>query len=287
MKLAAIGVMSIGLATLSAQTSAPEDPQAIQRMAATERAFAAAAAEIGLRDSFLTFFAPDAIALRPAPAGATAAVVQPARPGLEAGPLEKLPLGSRLMWEPFTGHVSSDGTLGWLTGGYAVVSVPPRPLARQGAYFSVWQREPDGTWRVWLDAGVQLPAVWQDAAPFRAAPDPNAGTAGEPNESLEAAEQDVARGVAAWQARLSAGVRLHRDGQMPFVGHDAAAAAAAAWPQIEWTVVKTRLAGSNDLGVTLGGYEHAPAPAAPQGIWVRVWKRDIAGRWRIVFETER
>jgi ketosteroid isomerase-like protein len=204
---------------------------------------------------------------------------------IEAGPLEKLPLGSRLMWEPFTGHVSSDGTLGWLTGGYAVSSIPLRTLAGQGAYFSVWQREPDGVWRVWLDAGVRLPAVWEDAAPFRAAPEPDAGAAGEPNESIEAAERDVAGGLAAWRARLSSGVPLHRDGAMPFVGREAAAESTRNWSRVQWTVVTTRVAGSNDLGVALGGYDRATASGPTHGIWVRVWKRDVGGRWRIVFET--
>jgi hypothetical protein len=40
------------------------DPQAIQRMVATERAFAAATAEIGVRDGFLSFFADDAVQMR-------------------------------------------------------------------------------------------------------------------------------------------------------------------------------------------------------------------------------
>ena len=41
--------------------SAQSDPQALQRMVATERAFAAATGEIGVRDGFLTFFADDAV----------------------------------------------------------------------------------------------------------------------------------------------------------------------------------------------------------------------------------
>jgi hypothetical protein len=44
-------------------------------------------------------------------------------------------------------------------------------------------------------------------------------------------------------------------------------------------------AGSGDLAVTIGALDSATA-AKTQGSWVRVWKRDLGGRWRIVFQTE-
>ena len=97
------------------------------------------------------------------------------------------PLASQLMWQPFTGHVSSDGTLGWLTGGYANMNVVTRGVGGKGAYFSVWKHQADGTWRVWLDEGISLPSVWQDASPFRVAPEPDGGPVGNSNESMDAA----------------------------------------------------------------------------------------------------
>lgn len=249
-------------------------------MVASERAFAAATAEIGVRDGFLTFFAADAVKIVAGTNGATAAAVR-AREGLIALPLSKLPLVARLMWEPFTGQVSADGALGWLTGGYANLNQTTNDLVGKGAYFSVWKRQPDGTWRVWLDEGVSLPDLWKDASPFRVAPDPDRGTAGTPSETLAAAEQAVATSFDAWRARLGADVCLHRDGRMPVVSRDLAAAPPE-WLSVRYTVIATELAGSGDLGVTLGGYDATPAE---HGTWVRVWKRDTAGRWRIVFET--
>src|SRR5262249_55839721 len=120
----AIVVLSIaastGVVALAGQAGSQADPQAIQRMAATERAFAASALEIGVRDAFLTFFADDSISIVAGATGATATTV-PARPELAKRPLQKLPLAGKLMWEPYTGHVSSDGSLGWLTGGYVLM----------------------------------------------------------------------------------------------------------------------------------------------------------------------
>lgn len=265
----------------------PADPQAIQRMVATERAFAAAAAEIGVRDAFLTFFADDAISLEPGSNGKTASI-RGAKDALRALPLDHLPILSRLLWEPITGQVSTDGTLGWLTGPYAGLNLVTKDLTARGAYFSVWKRQADGTWRVWLDEGVSLPARWNATAPFRAMPDPDAGTAGTPGETLENAERDVAAGGAAWRARLAGVVRLHREGHMPIVGRDAVVAwAAAEWTSVHYTVIRTEQAGSGDLGVTLGGYDAAGAAGTTHGTWVRVWKCDVTGRWRVVFETDK
>ena len=268
--------------------AAPIDPSALQRMAATERAFAAATAEIGFRDGFLTFFADDAIALRAGRDGATATAVR-ARDGLRAERLAPLPLTSHLVWAPFTGHVSSDGSFGWLTGGFAAVNAATRDVLDRGAYFSVWKRQADGTWRVWLDEGVSLPHPWEGASPFRVAPEPDAGEAGSASEPIDTAERAVSGGEAAWRERLAAGVRVHRAGVMPVVGRDDAVAwAGRTWTRVRYTRIRSEAAGSDDLAVTVGGYDATTnAGAAEHGTWVRVWKRDVTARWRIVFETSK
>jgi hypothetical protein len=40
-----------------------------------------------------------------------------------------------------------------------------------------------------------------------------------------------------------------------------------------------------DLAVVVGGYDATATGGAEHGTFVRVWKRDVTGRWRIVFET--
>jgi ketosteroid isomerase-like protein len=270
------------LAAISLGVMQTADPQPLQRMVSTERAFAASAAELGVRDAFLTFFAEDAVQIAAGSDGPHA-TIRPAKAGLRTLSQPKLPLLARLMWEPFTGHMSSDGTFGWLTGGYANLSLMTKDVVGQGAYFSVWKHQADGTWRVWIDEGISLPSVWQDASPFRVAPEPDLGSAGGMVETIEVAERSVAAGGEAWQKRLGQDVRVHRDGKMPFVGREAAVDwARAAWQSVRFTVIKTEVAGSDDLGVALGGYDASPAE---HGTWVRVWKRTHAGEWRIVFET--
>ena len=279
---------SLCAAPLVAGQAPGADQAALPRMVATERAFAAATAHLGVRDGFLTFFADDAVRVVPGENGGPVRV-EPARAALAARPLVTLPLATRLVWEPFTGHVSADGSFGWLTGGYATMAeTTPAQLLSQGAYFSVWKRQPDGTWRVWLDEGVGFPSVWQDASPFRVAAEPDPGESGRGGEPLEEAEAGLAAGGEAWRARLAADVRLHRDGVMPITGRARVADwAAGAWSSVRFSVVTTERAPSNDLGVAIGGYEAAARAGAERGIWIRVWKRDVTGRWRIVFETSR
>jgi ketosteroid isomerase-like protein len=271
-------VVAAGLSVL--QSPGQSDPQALPRMVASERAFAAATAELGVRDGFLAFFADDAVQIQRGEASVT---LVKARDALAAQPLPQLPVPNQLLWEPFTGQVSSDGTIGWLTGAYVRFNQAQKDTVGQGAYFSVWKRQPNGTWRVWLDEGIQLPQIWQGASPFRAAPEPDAGNVGAANEAVADVERAVLADPAAWQARLGADVRLHRNGAMPITGRDAVVAWATRQPRVACTVVHTELAGSGDLAIVLGGCESA---GKTRGSYVRVWKRHVTGRWRIVFQTE-
>jgi len=257
------------------------DGQALQRMVAWERAFAAATEQIGVRDGFLTFFADDSIQIQ---RGAKVALVS-AREALASQPLPRLPLVNRLLWEPYTGHIAADGTLGWLTGGFVSLNQAQQVPVRQGAYFSVWKRQANGTWRVWLDEGIGLPQIWQGASPFRVAPEPDEGTVGTATETLADVERSVAGDAAAWRARLATGVRLHREGTMPLVGREAVLTWADTQAARRYALLRTEEAGSGDLAVTIGAID-AGVGAKTQGSWVRVWKRDLGGRWRIVFQTE-
>src|SRR5688500_10778895 len=105
------------LALLLAQASPPRlAPEAnLARLAATERAFAAATKEIGVRDGFLTFFTRDAIDV--APVGGGLAVIN-ATDRLRAQPPASVPPVRQLLWEPRWGAISREGDLGWLTGPY-------------------------------------------------------------------------------------------------------------------------------------------------------------------------
>ena len=114
-----------------------------------ERAFAKTATEKGIRDSFLDYFAEDAIAFSPAPVSATERLrSRPARPFSEY----------ELRWEPRTGDVAASGELGWLTGPSTFIDhTEPKAQPQPGNYLSVWRRQAGGPWRVFIDVGSAPP----------------------------------------------------------------------------------------------------------------------------------
>jgi hypothetical protein len=254
---------------------------ALQGMVASERAFAAATREVGVRNGFLTFFAPDAVALEPVADGT--ARLAAARERLAAGPPAQLPLTTVLTWRPYTGQVSGDGGLGWLTGPYERRTVPAGQTGH-GIYFSVWQRQDDGTWKVWLDQGITLPAAWNAAADFRAADQPARAA----SAAFGDAEEAVATDARAWAGRLAASVRLHREGIQPVLGRDAVTTwRAQYWRTLHYRPAHTKVSDARDMAVVVGGYDGiATTGHAEHGVFVRVWQASD-GRWGVVFETSK
>src|SRR5437773_1366116 len=97
-------VLSLGV--VRAQQPSLQE-QTLQRLVEAERQFAHAATQKGIRDSFLEFFASDAIALTPEPRSAVERLRgRPSQPFSEA----------ELTWEPRAGDVARSGEIGWLTG---------------------------------------------------------------------------------------------------------------------------------------------------------------------------
>src|SRR5687767_10018900 len=117
-------------------------PPAQQELFDAERAFVRLAAERGFRDSFYAYFADDGIAFNPHPFRVRAALAnQPSAPG---------PMGAD--WAPVYGDISAAGDLGWNTGPLVFAGRDGQP-ARHGMFFSVWKRQPDGSFKVVLDIG--------------------------------------------------------------------------------------------------------------------------------------
>jgi ketosteroid isomerase-like protein len=253
-------------------------------MVAAERAFVQLAAEKGFRDSFYRYFAPDGIAFGPHPFRTRVALErQPSSPG---------PMGA--IWAPVWGDISQAGDLGWNTGPLLFEARPAqnRP-ERHGMFFSVWEKQADGSWLVVLDLGsdtpgpvVPLDTPYQTS--WRAGDRMTAG--GDPAAALLAAERallaDMGKGIgAAYLKYLADDARVHRPGVMPVVGRESLADWAARETQVlTGEPLLARAARSGDLGYTYGSYvSGGDEPAA--GYYARVWKRDAAGRWRVVMDT--
>ena len=214
--VAFVGLCAIGF--VRAQQSLSSSP--LDTMVNAERAFAKAATQKGIRDSFLEFFADDAIAFTPAPVSATERLrSRPARPFSEL----------ELTWEPRTGDVAASGELGWLTGPSTFIDHTTAGAAPQpGNYLSVWRRQSSGPWRVFIDVGSQPPQPVPFAPGFTrfqlssrfARGDSSAAATASLLEADKRLNAQIAEGGAgpAYEAVVTAASRLHRSGFMPAIG---------------------------------------------------------------------
>jgi len=261
----------------------------LKAMADTERAFARRSVEQGMRQAFYEFFAEEGIAFQPQPVRLRES--QRSQPA-PSGP----PPASTLDWEPVYGDIARSADLGWLTGPFVVTDQSPQKRPpRWGFYSSVWKKQPDGTWRVLADLGVSTPAQ-QGALPrnvFRAAPhEPLEATPGARGGDLRQAEQTLARqaarGVAAAYSQvLSPSARLHRNGDMPFTTPASIREFLATQPPSgSWETLHAETSRAGDLGYTHGKYQLAKDGAAVEkGYYMRVWKRNANGEWKLVLDV--
>lgn len=127
----------------------------LQKLVATEMAFAKTAELKGTKSAFLEFLADDGI------------IFVPAETSGKSFWKDRSESPAILSWSPTWADVSSDGNLGYTTGGWE-----SRPRGKTGKattfgqYASVWRKEPDGGFKAVLDIGVSfdkpaLKTVWK------------------------------------------------------------------------------------------------------------------------------
>lgn len=117
----------------------------------TDRKFAQASIDSGATAAFHAFLADSAIMF---PAGANPiAGRESIREAMAASP------GGLLTWEPQHAEVAAAADLGWTWGTYKsqLADKNDQKQIRYGKYVNIWQKQPDGTWRVSVDIGNASP----------------------------------------------------------------------------------------------------------------------------------
>ena len=262
-------------------------PIPLAAMAQTEREFAKAATVLGWRDAFLEYFGDDAITFTPA--------VVPAKDGLRKQPPTPFSV-AELVWEPRTGDVAASAELGWLTGPSTSVSrKTAEPVTRHGCYLSVWRKQADGRWRVFIDVGANSPEPVTFPSGFTRTtmPNPYQGRDGKTAATASLVDADrslnddiAARGFArAFAGRLASAARLHRPGFVPQTGQEAV---------VRWLGLNAisgaakdtgaEAASSGDFGYTHGTFDvNEPKPLT--GAYIRLWNRDASGKWWLMVDV--
>ena len=276
-----------GLFVTALVTAQSAIPPALTAMADTERAFAKTATVKGWRDAFLDFFADDAIAFAPQVTSAKDRLrKQPSTPFSEL----------ELVWEPRTGDVAASGELGWLTGPSTSMNhKDPAAKPGHGCYLSIWRKQPDGSWRVYIDVGINAPepAAFAPGLTRTTTATHYSGKEGKDaaSRTLAAVDRDLnaqlsAVGPArAFAPRLTDVSRFHRGGRVPIVGRDRVV------PWLEENAhpvsakdVAAEAAASGDLGFSYGTFE-IPQPKPMTGAYVRLWSRDASGTWWLMADV--
>ncbi|HKP70702.1 MAG TPA: DUF4440 domain-containing protein [Pyrinomonadaceae bacterium] len=254
-------------------------------LAAAERAFAAETVKVGFRDGFIKYFADDGIGFGPHP--------ERTREQLQKLPPATGPRKVIFNWAPMFGDISAAGDLGYTTGPvlYTDVTENPKP-PRHGMYFSVWQKQSDGSWKVAIDMGIDTPqAVAPIDTKFIAADAVERSGKVTATDDYRKLDWDFWGSIAktspakAYNAALDKQFRIHRKGMMPIVERKDLVAPAI--QQTKFDLIDGKIASSNDLAFTYGRYTVVNEPTGPDsGYYVHVWRRDATGKWKLVIDVQ-
>ena len=290
----------LGLVVAAVPSAEELSPPALNEMVETERAFAAMGAEKGVRESFFEFFGEEGVSFNPHPTKF--------REYARKNPLPDPPPPRevKLEWWPVFGDVAESGDLGYNTGPTLVTDLTPqnRP-SRHGYFFSVWKKQPDGTWRVAVDMGVDSPdadPAHQDRLHYERAPQepsqriPPRDDAQGRSEILDLEShfrETLARqGVRdAYLSKAGEHARVHRVILFPVLGKDAIGKhfEGRKLEVVQWEGIDGGVAASGELGYSYGRYEikhqEAAGERSEKGYFTHIWKRDANGEWKLVADV--
>jgi hypothetical protein len=268
----AVLAAAVALGTAVAH-AAPAD---LANMIQAEYAFSDMAKSEGYKASFLKYLAPDAIMFFNGPVPARKRVSE--RPDLQG----------LLQWYPDYAIVSSSGDMGLSTGPW-VYTNQGKPSA-YGHFFSIWRKQPDGSWRNALDVGIDHDEI--KPAPTKLKVSASSGHADatgskhvDTTAAVRSAEAQFAQlaamssYAAATERMAHPDLRVYRDGHAPLVG----AVPAVAYLKDLGPVGAPKLdsaVGSGDFGYAYGMIARSQGTGSSHA-FVHVWKEE-GGKWQLL-----
>jgi len=273
------------LVGLLAAAAAPADRRsaAIVSVVQAEHDFAVAVVDSGIRRAFLDYLAPDAIVFRPLPV--------PAR-----GWFESRPAGPGVLsWRPAFVDGARAGDLGWSTGPWAFRASATDTVAATGEYVTVWKLQPDGSYRLVIDAGHDHPP--SAANPERVAIPLNPGVArsgvdvASERKDLLKRDRELAKGgtVEAQAAALlengTDDLRVLRAGEFPVGGIiPMQSVLAGRSGKLEVRPLGADVSSTGDVGYSYGLALHGAGPDT--STYLRLWRRARNGRWQVALDLD-
>jgi len=267
-RTAALILSLVSAAPLFAESRATSG--SAKSLAAAETAFAQQSAEKGMRKAFLQVLSDDSIVFMPGPQnGKKAWELKPASEAV-------------LQWHPDLAATSTSGDLGYTTGPWRLKKSPANKEPTDfGHFVSIWRWE-NGNWKLLFDLASNHPR------PAGPSPELQLVENHAPHESPVTALPSMLaldRSYASDRLRHFSSVaedliRVYPPQEFPVIGREAAAAALARSPKpITFSEPKGKVSQGGDLGFAWGEYT-----AAPRGDYLRIWRKNRAGDWKLALE---
>ena len=254
---------------------------ALHEMVKTEQAFSKMAEEKNTRDAFMAFIADDGLLFRPGAVNGKKWMLEHPVPAPEKP--DKKPL---LAWQPSFAGMAASGDMGFTTGPWESKNdIKDEKPSGYGHFITVWKKQADGSWKFVIDLGISHPqsggpqTLWQPPAMKE--------VSFKPVDIAKAREALLDRDRNYKFSYASSDIRLYREGNLPFIGVEAAAAALAKVKgQFTWQPIGADVSRAGDLGYTHGTYEVTDdtKKAIERGSYVRIWKKET-GAWRTVIDV--
>jgi ketosteroid isomerase-like protein len=244
-----------------------------------ERSFAAYAQQKGVNAAFHSFIADDGLLFVPEPKPGKALLAgRPERPG-------------SLNWWPAYAGMARSGDLGFTTGPFVIEGPAGKGY---GHFFTIWKKQPDGSWRWVIDHGTPTKAQAAEGpdTPVRALAASTGATEAGPERGWQAlvalegrfAQQLARNARAAYLATLAEDARVMRVGPQPAHGRSVYRERIEAGPE---SVRVSHLGGgisqAGDLAYTYGDARWAEGGAEVKGHYVRIWQNRPPG-WTLVVD---
>jgi ketosteroid isomerase-like protein len=250
----------------------------------SERNFARNGLEHGIRASFLQFFADDSIIFAPAPTNGKAFY-------------EKYEdKGRRLIWQPIFATVSNSGELGVTTGPWELKeSATDQTSIAFGQFVSIWKKQPDNSWKVIVDVGIDNPK------PAGPPPEVQLSPPSEPsNTDINLRHRTLEKSEKMFMNRLTADagkaisdsaseeIRVFRDDSFPAVGKEAAKIMLNSdHRKLIRKISGAAISASSDLAYRYGSYSNEHGNNIEQGYYLTIWRLDRGGDWKIILDLQK
>jgi ketosteroid isomerase-like protein len=249
-----------------------------------ERSFSKSSVEKGRKHAFLTYLAEDSILFNPEPVhGHKLTQERPESPGF-------------LIWEPAFVEIAASGDFGYSTGPWVFKQKleDEKPVAH-GHFFSIWKKQSDGSWRVIADTGISNPPPEAPVVLKTVKPEQTSSQKMDPQELNSAiAKSDTAfsqlsaskGAVEAYKSYLAPQTRFYRNGMFPETDHSKINEyLSGVTGKFTWEPKGGSAALSGDLAYSYGLYELSGETSIEKGSYVRVWKKQSDGSWKVAAEV--